>query len=138
MHKKLQEKIPGCHNFKWKEVLFLPQWDVHVIPTEQQEANLVRICNRLQWVRNLIGSPMLITSGLRPNKYNEFIGAARLSQHRLGKAIDFRVRNQTAAETRSLILPHLEELDMRMEDLPNATWVHIDFAHPGVSRYFKP
>ena len=38
---------------------------------------------------------------------------------------------------RQVILPHLEEWSIRMEDI-NGGWIHIDTNPVGYKRFFKP
>lgn len=43
-----------------------------------------------------------------------------------GMACDFIVQDVKADEVRAVLFSHLEELNIRMENLPSASWVHID------------
>jgi len=135
----LSDNVPGCDHFKWHEVLFCPKWDVFIYPTASQYHSLIDVVQRLDRVRKSIGSPITITSGLRPGLYNILIGGSKFSQHCLGKALDFVVRGMTADEVRSYLVDDLELLCLRMEKLPGSNWVHIDTKEPGASgRFFNP
>ena len=97
----------------------------------------------MELIRYYVGAPIFVTSGLRPGKYNEYIGGAKRSQHTMGKACDFWVVGYEGKDgsdaVRELLKPKLEDFGIRMENLPGATWVHIDLRKPGKSgRYFKP
>jgi hypothetical protein len=81
---------------------------------------------------------MLVTSWWRPPKYNKLIGGADESWHMTGGGCDFRCPGITSDEIRHQLQPKLEELELRMEDLPGASWVHIDDKEPGNKRFFKP
>lgn len=63
------------------------------------------------------------------------------SPHRTGHAIDFHIVGYEGAakcaEIRQMLLPHLEELGLRMEDL-NGGWVHLDNLPVVHARFFKP
>lgn len=63
------------------------------------------------------------------------------SPHRTGHAIDFHIGGYEGAEKcaqiRQMLLPHLEELGLRMEDL-NGGWVHLDNLPVVHARFFKP
>lgn len=63
------------------------------------------------------------------------------SPHKTGHAIDFHVIGYEGpagcAKIRQMLLPHLEELGLRMEDL-NGGWVHLDDLPVVHSRFFKP
>jgi len=59
---------------------------------------------KAQVLRDIVGFPLIPVSGYRCRKYNSSLrGAAELSQHPEGKAIDFRVRNLTGARRYLLI-----------------------------------
>jgi hypothetical protein len=64
-----------------------------------------------------------------------------LSPHRTGHAVDFHVIGyegpEGCAKIRAMILPHLEEMGLRMEDL-NGGWVHLDNLPVVHERFFKP
>jgi len=135
----LEDNIHGTTYFKWKEMLRLVQWNIHVYPTEDQYMNLIRTMQRMHWIREFFRAPITVTSGLRPSAYNKLIGGAHRSTHIEGKACDFQVKGVDPDEVRKQLLPLLDQLDMRMESLPGASWVHIDIKEPGRSgRYFKP
>jgi len=61
------------------------------------------------------------------------------SPHRTGHAIDFHIVGyegpEGCAKIRAILLPHLEELGLRMEDL-NGGWVHLDNLPVIHSRFF--
>jgi hypothetical protein len=63
------------------------------------------------------------------------------SPHRTGHAIDFHIVGFEGAEgcakIRQMLLPKLEELGLRMEDL-NGGWVHLDNLPVVNKRFFKP
>jgi hypothetical protein len=64
-----------------------------------------------------------------------------LSPHRTGHAVDFHISGyegpEGCAKIRALILPHLEELGLRMEDITGG-WVHLDDLPVVHERFFKP
>lgn len=135
----IEELVPGCKYFRWKEVLYLNRWGIHVLPTDVQYLNLIKVCKKADLVRAYLDTPMTITSALRPTKYNELIGGARFSHHKLGKALDFQCRKIKPDRIRELLEPVLDDFEIRMEDLPGSSWVHIDIAEPGkTGRFFKP
>jgi len=135
----LNKLVPGCKYFRWKEVLFLPQWGIHCFPTDIQYLNLIRITQKLDTIRKYLNQPIHVTSGLRPSKYNELIGGARHSAHKLGQALDFQVRKIKCDRVRELLEPNLDDWNIRMEKKPGSNWIHIDSREPGQSgRYFIP
>lgn len=63
------------------------------------------------------------------------------SHHRIGHAIDFHIEGfegkEGCAKIREMIGPHLEELNLRMEDISGG-WVHLDDMPVISKRFFKP
>lgn len=63
------------------------------------------------------------------------------SPHRTGHAIDFHIvgfeGKEKCAQIRQMLLPHLESLSLRMEDLDGG-WVHLDDLPVVNKRFFKP
>ena len=138
----LGDNIPGCPHFRWTEVLWLPSWGIHVFPKENEFDNLIKTTQKLELIREIIGCPLRITSGLRPAAYNKQIGGAPFSLHQQGLALDFAPRDPqlSADDVRLLLVGELESLDVRMERLPRGShWVHIDLGESKRSgRYFYP
>lgn len=59
------------------------------IPTPGIVANLRVLCATLEEVRELLGVPLLISSGYRSPALNKAVGGAKGSAHMLGLAADF-------------------------------------------------
>lgn len=63
------------------------------------------------------------------------------SPHKTGHAVDFHISGFegaiNCAKIRQILLPHLEELGLRMEDL-HGGWVHLDNLPVIHLRFFKP
>ncbi|AJD82866.1 endolysin [Achromobacter phage 83-24] len=60
------------------------------IPTEAEQANLLRLAQTLEEVRNVLGGkPIIISSGYRGEALNKAVGGVPDSAHRLGLAADF-------------------------------------------------
>ena len=53
--------------------------------------NLIRLANKLEEVRTLIGKPIMVSSGYRCQAVNAAVGSQPSSQHRVGCAADFKV-----------------------------------------------
>ncbi len=134
----LDENIPGCIHFKWYEVLTLNEWKFAAYPTHDIAEELQKIAIKLDWIRQYFSRPIRVTSAYRPLVYNQFIGGSLRSAHIQGKAIDFKVQGIKADKVRHELIPFLDRLNIRMEDLPGSNWVHIDNRPVGKSRYFKP
>lgn len=77
----------------------------------------------LQPIRNLLGRPVVITSGLRPDWLNNAIGGAKNSQHLKGQAADFVVPGLTPFEVCNQILESRIPYDQLIYEF--GEWIHI-------------
>ena len=134
----LDQSLPGCKNFTWREALYCPRWNIHAVPTADVIRRITNFAPKVQIVRDFLGLPMLTESWWRPPKYNALIGGAQFSEHMDGGALDFKCPGMSGDQLRHMLQPKLEEFGLRMEDLPGASWVHIDDKEPGNKRFFKP
>lgn len=142
---QLDDLIDGATSFRWREALWCPTWKVYVFPTPAQKANIIRVAQPLQAIRNRFGKPMTVSSWLRPELYNEWkfphgVGGSKASQHVLGAAVDFKIITITCDEVRNDLQKQLEHLNIRMERSDGQDRVHIDIkkVFPGENRYFYP
>ena len=62
-----------------------------VIPPQEYWQNIKEVATELQKVRDILGKPIIITSGYRSPAYNKKIGGATYSQHLTGKAVDSKM-----------------------------------------------
>lgn len=140
MHSFLNSTIGDNKNFKWREALYLQSLDITVVPPEDIVLNIIQTANKMQNIRDILGMPIYVTSWYRPEKYNSLpmINGSPNSYHRFGLAVDFVVKGVAADAVRELLLEYLEPLNIRMEDLPKASWVHIDLGRVIHNRFFKP
>ena len=68
-------------------------------PNEAEIANLTRLCELLEQVKETLGGkPIMINSGFRSKQVNDAVGSKDTSQHRLGCAADIRVPGMTPRE----------------------------------------
>lgn len=139
--------------FSVHEVLWLPSWRCEASEddglTDEIKSEIVRLAKKLDIVRERIGEPIVIHSWYRPRAYNKEIGGAKNSGHQsLGpwSAVDFSAgmpgcssRGESCDKLRAMIMPWLEELDLRLENNgKDAPWVHLDTKEVVLSRYFRP
>ena len=87
----------------------------------------------MERVRNLLGSPVQITSGYRSPEVNRAVGGSASSQHCQGLAADFIAPGHgTPRSIARHLMTHAPEL--RFDQLIfEGTWVHISFV-PGKGR----
>ena len=141
-------------HFKVREVIYLPSWKMFHIPSEQEKKDIVEFAKKMDDIRDTIGLPVNVHVWIRPKSvnnpdhkrhgqdYNVFIGSkSKTSGHITGIAVDFHFKGYSSPalchEMRQLIIPHLERLNLRMEDI-KGNWIHIDSKPVGHKRFFKP
>lgn len=83
------------------------------------------IVNCLQPVRELLGAPMIITSGYRNPLVNRLVGGVNSSQHTKGQAVDFTVLGITPNQIISIIKTSKIEFDQLINE--HDKWVHISY-----------
>ena len=134
----LNDKIPSCEHFKWKEALRLNKWDIFVYPERPIAVNIMETARVMDKIRKIMGEPIYISSWYRPFKYNRYVDGATRSAHMEGLAVDFYLKRTPIHEAREKLRYFLESLDIRMEK-HNGGWIHIDLREPGATgRYFIP
>lgn len=136
-----------------REACGLPSWGVLHQPSLDEQANLTKMCGVLEQIRALFAAPLAVHCMIRPNRvncpgsphhgrdYNQMVGGVPGSAHIVGLACDFDVAGRTCDAVRATLLPLLDHLNIRMENLPGSGWVHVDFKSPAASggrRYFIP
>jgi uncharacterized protein YcbK (DUF882 family) len=116
-------------SFTWREFLTIRGWNSVVSPTEEQYHNAIFLFHELQKIRNELGKPLTITSGIRTLAYTYYlrkkgIPAALKSAHLEGRAVDLTcpgMKNRQLWEFLRARWPG------RMECLTaTPTWCHID------------
>ncbi|MCK0068025.1 D-Ala-D-Ala carboxypeptidase family metallohydrolase [Kordiimonas laminariae] len=113
------------------------------LPREECElANLRALCrNVLEPARQILSSPLRITSGFRSTTLNRLVGGSKSSQHMLGEAADFcpyKLPVRDAAFT----LSHQEHLpfdqliyERRKTKGGWQEWIHISHCRVGLNRH---
>lgn len=141
-------------HFTVHEATFLPSWRIYHTTSEDEKKEIVKLAEKMDIIRDRIGKSCIVHVWIRPKSvncpgherhgqdYNLFIGSTSTrSGHIFGQAIDCHFSGysgpQGCEEARKLILPWLEELDIRMEDIDGG-WIHIDTKPVGHKRFFKP
>ena len=96
--------------------------------------NLVK--NVLQPLRELVGVPIVISSGYRSPLVNSAIGGARNSEHMLGQAADITVPGKSNLEVAQLIIDsgipfNQLILEYYRADQPFYGWIHVSYSASG-------
>jgi hypothetical protein len=93
-------------------------------PNDQELANLVRLAEFLEQVKEVLaGKPIMISSGLRTKKVNDAVGSKDSSQHRIGCAADFKVPGMTPDEVVKAIVASGIGYDQVIREFDR--WTHI-------------
>jgi len=137
---------PQCKitpHFTVKEALWLRKWgriaNAYDGLTSEHKANLVDLFNKMELVRTYFNRPVHVTSAFRPYSYNKLIGGATHSAHIYGMAVDWYINNMSGDVTRYWLVRKLNAWDMRCENSPRTTWVHLDIREPLANgRFFRP
>lgn len=104
-------------------------------PSAQHEQNLIdSVVNLWQPVRELLGHPMIISSGYRSPSVNAAVGGSRTSAHSVGYAIDFKCPDfgDTIKIAKFLVEKlYTEKLafDQLILEFPGtgSTWIHLGY-----------
>jgi zinc D-Ala-D-Ala carboxypeptidase len=87
-------------HFTLAEMVFSPtaiKKGIDNTPNAQTIKNLQALCeNVLEPLRAYIGGPIKISSGYRSEALNSLIGGAKSSQHKIGQAVDFDLKDKCA------------------------------------------
>ena len=133
---------PITDHFCVNDALLLHEWNRLAKPvdglTDDIKENLIKVCEKLELVREILGCPMFVTSMFRSVDYNRSQGIVPNNDvHSMGMACDFTCQGYlTIDEIHAKLLSHLEDLGLRME-MDTQTWCHVDI-HPVMNaRYFK-
>lgn len=116
-------------NFKMSELIYSEtaiKNNINNMPDINSLDNMLElIVNCLQPVRELLGAPMIITSGYRNPLVNRLVGGVNSSQHTKGQAVDFTVLGITPNQIISIIKTSKIEFDQLINE--HDKWVHISY-----------
>lgn len=109
-------------------------------PSPDQLANLKALAeNILQPLRDALGSPINITSGLRVPALNTAVKGSKTSQHTKGEAVDIKVSGKNKVIF-DWIVNNLD-YDQIISEFPDASgepsWVHVSYKKNEVNRNQK-
>ena len=92
-------------------------------PTTLIIENLKRLALKLEEVRLIVNSPVVISSGYRCAVLNRLVKGQPTSQHMIGCAADFKVPNMKANDVMALLFESNLQYDQLI--LEYDRWVHI-------------
>lgn len=93
--------------------------------------NIKRLAENMQTIRDWLGKPIIITSGLRLPAHNAKVGGSSTSQHLFGEAVDFVTKDATQLEVifnainnGKLSVPN-KISQLILENHQGKTWLHM-------------
>lgn len=97
-------------------------------PTVEIIDNLTFLANELEYVRNILSAPMLVSSGYRSYALNDHLGSKRTSSHCKGLAVDFISPSfgNPHSVVEAIVLANINYDQVILE---YGRWVHLSF-HP--------
>jgi len=111
-------------NFTLDELTFTDHREFDNTPNDEELANLVRLSNFLEQVKEVLGGkPIIINSAFRSEDVNRAVGSSDKSQHRRGCAADFRVPGMTPDEVVSAIINSGLPYDQCIREFDR--WTHV-------------
>ena len=111
-------------NFTYEELTHTDHREFDNTPNETEMANLVRLANFLEQVKEVVGGkPIMINSAFRCHEVNQAVGSKDSSQHRHGCAADIRVPGMTPDEVVSAIMASGLPYDQVIREFDR--WTHV-------------
>lgn len=111
-------------NFTYEELTHTDHREFDNTPTEVEMANLVRLANFLEQVRDVLGGREIhINSAFRSAEVNKAVGSTDKSQHRHGCAADIRVKGMTPDEVVTAIINSGLPYDQCIREFDR--WTHV-------------
>ena len=106
--------------------------EVYNIPSHEAIANLKRLCEWLEVLRERVGHSIVINSGYRSPQLNRKVGGAATSNHLTGCAVDIRTNGmEQAIEYAAILIAYAKESAQDYDELlieknrHGAIWVHF-------------
>ena len=116
-------------HFSWREFRC---HDGTPVPTDLAR-NVMEVCENLEVLRHALGDVKIhVVSGYRTPSWNEHVGGAKHSQHKLGKAADIQVAGLTPVQLRRRVLDLIEAGKMKQGGVGlYPTFLHYDVRGTG-------
>ena len=94
----------------------------------------------LNSVRELLGKPIIITSGYRSPELNKAVGGVANSNHLKAEAVDLQPKGAKVSELRNIFLSFLEDHNLPFDELiyeqnsKGSIWLHFAVRKNGINR----
>lgn len=113
------EELAGTSNVQYKKL--------NLLKAQEQMGKMYMLAGFAERVREIIGKPMIITSGYRCPELNKAIGGALTSQHIFCEALDFVVKGLRVED----IFNRIVTSDLKYNQIiiernkSGSQWVHL-------------
>ncbi len=118
---------------------FITSRDHPHIPNQPDNLILARLENlawRMELVRGILKTPIMISSGYRSQMLNDMVGGSQRSAHMEGLAVDFTSPAfGTPSDIVAILRPHIKELGIDQLILERNRWVHLGLRTYEVCRF---
>lgn len=113
------EELAGTSNEQYKKL--------NLLKAQEQMGKMYMLAGFAERVREIIGKPVIITSGFRCKELNKAIGGAITSQHTLCEAIDIVVKGMRCEDVfNRIVTSDLKYNQIIIErNSKGSQWVHI-------------
>lgn len=120
-------------HFTLEEMTRTSYWEYQDEPSSEALQNLRRLCvSFLEPARDVLGSPLQITSGYRSAMVNRKVGGVTTSAHRFGRAADFIPQGISVGSAFDILrhtdLPFDQLIFERKGD---QAWIHLGILEDG-------
>ena len=117
-------------NFTLEELTHTDHRELSNEPNESETANLQRLAEFLELVKELLGGKsIMVNSAFRSKAVNDAVGSKDTSQHRLGCAADLRVPGMTPDQVVKAVMASDLPFDQVIREFDR--WTHISVvSHP--------
>jgi len=103
-------------------------------PPEELIPRLIRTAEMLERIRELLGAPVMVTSGYRCSTLNKAVGSASTSDHPQGHAADFVCPGYGSAyQVAKALAPQVSVLgigQLILEGVKGKQWIHVSTRVP--------
>jgi uncharacterized protein YcbK (DUF882 family) len=112
------------NNFTLEELTHTDHREFENVPNETEKANLMRLAEFLELVKQLLGgAPIMVNSAFRSKQVNDAVGSKDTSQHRVGCAADIRVPGMTPDQVTKAIIASNLDYDQVIREFDR--WTHV-------------
>lgn len=107
-------------------------------PTEFEVNNMLALMhNVLEPARQMLGVPIIVTSGFRCEELNKLVGGSKTSQHLYGQAADLICSKFTDKKRLFNLLVQFDIDQLLWETNKNGTtWIHVSYKTDGKNRNY--